>query len=71
MTIEEMDDLYSKLKDEYYNMHDKLETAKQLEDVYIKEKVKSEKDCKILVKKLLEAKPELEDWIKKNFEEYL
>ena len=29
------------------------------------------KDCKILVKKLLEAKPELSDWIEKNFSEYL
>lgn len=28
-------------------------------------------DCRVLVKKLLEVKPELEDWIKLNFGEYL
>lgn len=28
-------------------------------------------DIQLLIKKLLEAKPELEDWIKKNFGEYL
>ena len=32
---------------------------------------KAQQDCKILAKKLLEAKPELEDWIKLNFWEYL
>lgn len=28
-------------------------------------------DMQILIKKLLEVKPELEDWIKLNFKEYL
>lgn len=28
-------------------------------------------DCKILAKKLLEVKPELEDWLNANFGEYL
>lgn len=28
-------------------------------------------DCRILARKLLEAKPELEEWIKLNFGEYL
>ena len=28
-------------------------------------------DCRILAHKLLEVKPELEDWLKTNFGEYL
>lgn len=30
-----------------------------------------EKDFNIVVKKLLEAKPELQEWVKKNFSQYL
>ena len=30
-----------------------------------------QEDCKTLVKKLLEVKPELEEWVKLNFGEYL
>ena len=32
---------------------------------------KQKQDLTILAKKLLEVKPELEDWIKLNFREYL
>ena len=37
----------------------------------INREFKTRQDCKILVKKLLEAKPELEEWVKLNFGEYL
>lgn len=32
---------------------------------------KAQQDCKILSEKLLSVKPELEDWLKTNFGEYL
>ena len=47
------------------------ETVSYLEIVLEKAKERRNRDCKILTKKLLEVKPEIEDWIKKNFGEYL
>ena len=44
-----------------------MELARNNFDLY---KITQE-DCQILAKKLLDAKPELEDWVKLNFGEYL
>lgn len=47
------------------------ETVSYLEIVLKKAKERRNGDCKILAKKLLEVKPELEDWLKTRFGEYL
>lgn len=49
-------------------------TCKDLRNTCIESRnreFKTQQDCKILAKKLLEVKPELEEWVKLNFGEYL
>lgn len=47
------------------------EMKQTLIDRTVEEEGKLRDNCKILAKKLLEVKPELEEWVKINFGEYL
>ena len=47
------------------------EMKQTLIDRTVEEEGKLRDNCKILAKKLLSVKPELEEWIKVNFGEYL
>ena len=57
---------------------DDIEELQKMANTFLAEKLyweveaKKDKDnCKTLARKLLEAKPELEDWLKTRFGEYL
>ena len=57
---------------------DDIEELQKMANTFLAEKLyweveaKKDKDnCKIIAKKLLSVKPDLEGWIKKNFGEYL
>lgn len=52
MTIEEMDEAYSNLKTEYFDIQDKLTTARQLIDDYEKDTLKLKKQLEIAIKYL-------------------
>lgn len=47
------------------------EMKQTLIDRTVEEEGKLRDNCKTLAKKLLEANPELEEWVKLNFGEYL
>lgn len=47
------------------------EMKQTLIDRTVEEEGKLRDNCKILAKKLLDVKPELEEWVKLNFGEYL
>lgn len=55
----------AELQDRFYSYKDFKETAYDFDISEIKD------DFKIIIKKLLQTKPELEEWIKLNFKGYL
>ena len=69
--IEALQEENKKLKKKNIKLGKKIDELYENIDCWAKSNVELYDNCEILVKKLLEAKPELEDWIKLNFGEYL
>ena len=69
--IEALQEENKKLKKKNVELDKKIDELYENIDLWAKSNVELYDNCQILVKKLLEAKPELEEWIKLNFVEYL